>query len=68
MENVAVPYDRAERLKGLRRKVHKDKDGREWVLETRGQAAGQKPYKRYVDDIIEMGRPLSDVWGDLNAD
>ena len=68
MENVAVPYDRAERLKGLRRKVHKDKDGREWVWETRGQAAGQKPYKRYVDDIIEMGRPLSDVWGDLVLD
>ena len=65
MKNVAVPYDRAERLKGLRRKVYKDKDGREWVWETRGQAAGQKSYKRYVDEIIELGRPLSDVWGDL---
>ena len=65
MKNVAVPYDRAERLKGLRRKVHKDEDGREWVWETRGQAAGQKPYERYVDDIIELGRPLSDVWSDL---
>jgi len=65
MKDVAVPYDRAERLKGLRRKVHKDKDGREWVWETRGQAAGQEPYKRYVDDIISQGRPLSDVWADL---
>ena len=65
MTNVAVPYDRAERLKGLRRKVHKDEDGREWVWETRGQAAGQKPYERYVDDLIEPGRPLSDVWSDI---
>lgn len=65
MANVAVPYDRAERLKGLRRKVHLDASGKEWVWETRGQAAGQEPYKRYVDEIISQGRPLSDVWSDL---
>ena len=65
MQNVAVPYDKDERLKGLRRKVHKDEDGREWVWETRGQASGQEPYKRYVDEIISQGKPLSDVWSDL---
>ena len=65
MSKVAVPYDKKERLKGLRRKVHKDPDGREWVWETRAQAAGQEPYKRYVDEIIAQGRPLSDVWDDL---
>ena len=65
MESVAVPYDKQERLKNLRRKLHVDPDGREWVWETRGQAAGQKPYKRYVDDIISQGKPLSDVWSDL---
>lgn len=65
MDQVAIPYDREERLKGLRRKVHLDKDGREWVWETRGQAAGQEPYKRYVDEIIAQGRPLSDVWSDV---
>ena len=65
MANVAVPYDKAERLKGLRRKVHRDASGKEWVWETRGQAAGQEPYKRYVDEIISQGRPLSDVWSDL---
>jgi len=65
MANVAIPYEKHERLKGLRRKVHKDPDGREWVWETRGQASGQEPYKRYVDEIISQGRPLSDVWDDL---
>ncbi len=65
MAKVALPYDREERLKGLRRKVHKADDGREWVWETRAQAAGQEPYKRYVDEIISQGRPLSDVWDDL---
>ena len=65
MANVAVAYDKAERLKGLRRKVHRDTSGKEWVWETRGQAAGQEPYKRYVDEIISQGRPLNDVWSDL---
>jgi DNA modification methylase len=65
MAQVAVPYHKQERLKGLRRKVYRDKNGEEWVWETRGQAAGQKPYKRYVKEIISLGRPLSDVWSDL---
>ncbi|MYC81519.1 MAG: hypothetical protein F4X19_05425, partial [Acidobacteria bacterium] len=65
MKAVAIPYDRAERLKMLRRKIHVDDDGREWVWETRGQASGQQPYKRLVDDIVAQGRPLNDVWEDL---
>jgi hypothetical protein len=65
MSEVAIAYDRADRLKGLRRKIHTDEDGREWVWETRGQAAGQEPYKRYVDEIIGEGRALNDVWDDI---
>ena len=65
MESVAIPYDREERIRNLRRKVHQDEDGREWVWETRGQASGQKPYKRYVDEIVSQGKPVSDVWSDL---
>lgn len=65
MDQVAIPYNREERLKSLRRKVHVDEDGKEWVWETRGQAAGQEAYKRYVDEIIEQGRALNDVWSDL---
>jgi len=65
MEKVAIPYDKEERLKGLRRKVHTDENGREWVWETRGQASGQEPYKRYVEEIISQGKALNDVWSDL---
>lgn len=65
MSAVATPYDKEERLKTLRRKVHKDDDGREWVWETRGQAAGQEAYKRYVEEIISDGKALSDVWSDI---
>lgn len=65
MDQVAIPYDKAERVKGLRRKVHVDEDGKEWVWETRGQASGQEPYKRYLDEIISQGKALNDVWSDL---
>jgi adenine-specific DNA-methyltransferase len=65
MAAIATPYDKEARLKGLRRKLHTDEEGREWVWETRGQAAGQKPYKRYLDDILAQGKPISDVWDDL---
>lgn len=65
MAAVALAYDKEERVKGLRRKVEKDTDGREWVLETRGQASGQEPYKRYLDEILEDGRALNDVWTDV---
>ncbi len=65
MAAIATPYDKDDRIKSLRRKVHKDEDGREWVWETRGQAAGQESYKRYLDEIIEDGKAVSDVWADL---
>ena len=65
MDQVAIAYDREERLEGLRRKVHVDEDGKEWVWETRGQSSGQEPYKRYVDEIISQGKALNDVWSDL---
>ncbi len=65
MINIAIPYDKEERLKNLRRKVHKDDDGREWVWETRGQAAGQEPYRRYVEEILAEGKAINDVWDDV---
>jgi DNA modification methylase len=65
MANVAIPYEKEARVKSLRRKVHLDEDGKEWVWETRGQASGQEPYKRYLDEILEDGRALNDVWSDI---
>ena len=65
MSAVALAYDREQRIIGLRRKVYTDEDGREWVWETRGQSAGQEPYKRFIDDIIKDGKALNDVWSDI---
>ena len=49
----------------LRRKIYKDEDGREWFWETRGQANGIEPYKRYLDEYVDKGGALNDVWDDI---
>ena len=62
---ITKQWTREERIKALRRKIHKDEDGREWFWETRGQANGIEPYKRYLDEYVEKGGALNDVWGDI---
>ena len=62
---VRKEWDREERIKALRRKIHKDDDGKEWFWETRGQAHGVEPYKRYLDEYIDKGGALNDVWDDI---
>ena len=62
---VKKEWDRDSRVKALRRKIHKDEDGREWFWETRGQAHGVKPYKNYLDEYIKKGGALNDVWDDI---
>lgn len=65
--SVSTPYNEEERVKSLRRKVYVDEDGRRWVWETRGQANGQEPYKRYIDEIVANGKALNDVWSDISS-
>jgi adenine-specific DNA-methyltransferase len=49
----------------LRRKINKDEDGKEWFWETRGQANGIEPYKKYLDEYVDKGGALNDVWDDI---
>lgn len=62
---VTKEWTREDRIKALRRKIYKDEDGREWFWETRGQANGIEPYKRYLDEYVEKGGALNDVWDDI---
>jgi DNA modification methylase len=62
---VKFEWDKEDRIKMLRRKIHKDTDGREWFWETRGQANGIEPYKKYLDEYLEKGEALNDVWVDI---
>ena len=62
---ISKEWTKEERVKMLRRKIYKDDDGREWFWETRGQANGIEPYKRYLDEYVEKGGALNDVWDDI---
>lgn len=62
---VTKKWDKEERVKMLRRKIHKDEDGKEWFWETRGQANGVEPYKKYLDEYVDKGGALNDVWDDI---
>ena len=62
---VTKEWNKEERIKVLRRKIHKDEEGKEWFWETRGQANGIEPYKRYLDEYVDKGGALNDVWDDI---
>lgn len=62
---VTKKWDKEERVKMLRRKIHKDANGKEWFWETRGQANGIEPYKKYLDEYVDKGGALNDVWDDI---
>ena len=65
MNPITKIWTREDRIKALRRKIHKDDDGREWFWQTRGQASGIESYKRYLDEYVEKGGALNDVWSDI---
>ena len=62
---ITKTWTKEDRIKALRRKIYKDENGREWFWETRGQANGIEPYKRYLDEYVEKGGALNDVWDDI---
>ena len=62
---ITKEWTKEDRIKMLRRKIYKDENGREWFWETRGQANGIEPYRRYLDEYVEKGGALNDVWDDI---
>ena len=51
--------DKKEYLAVRKQKLHKDNYGREYVL---SDAGGGKRVERYIDEAMEYGKPVSDVW------
>ncbi|MDO8369879.1 MAG: site-specific DNA-methyltransferase [Candidatus Nitrotoga sp.] len=58
--SYALPWESKEAyVKARKQEVHKDRDGKEYVLSDAGN--GQR-VKRYLHEALEMGRPIDDVW------
>ena len=56
---VSDPWDKEDFLRH-RHDVKKDPDGTLFIWSDAG--ATGKRYKRLVDDVLEAGKPLDDVW------
>lgn len=61
LNRVAEPCTREEVIRIRKQAVYMDEEGREWIwmLGPRGRS---KNKKKYIDDIIQEGKALSDVW------
>jgi len=62
---ITKKWDKKDRIKMLRRKIHTDENGKEWFWETRGQANGVEKYKKFLDEYLDKGGALNDVWDDI---
>ena len=59
VNRISQPWDRAEFL-AHRHDVKVDEQGREFIWTDGGQSG--KRYKRWVDDVLDAGKPFDDVW------
>lgn len=58
--SATTPWESKEQyLKVRKQKLHIDEDGREYVLSDAGR--GQR-VKRYLEEAMEYGRPIDNVW------
>jgi site-specific DNA-methyltransferase (adenine-specific) len=58
--SFSIPYASEEEYIKLRKqKVHIDDDGRKYVLSDAGKG---KRIKRYIEEALEYGKPVSNVW------
>lgn len=59
--SFSVPYEsKEEYLQTRKQKLHTDDTGREYTLDVRH--GGTRRVRVYVDEALERGRPIDDVW------
>jgi len=59
---VTDPWTREEISRKRARKILVDDDGREYIWDNRGIDKGYPVKKQYIEDIIEKGKAIDDVW------
>jgi DNA modification methylase len=60
LEPFTVPWSEEEISKVRARKILVDENGRKYIWDNRNP--DQPPQKQYIDDIIDKGRAVDDVW------
>jgi DNA modification methylase len=54
-------WTREEFIKTKKQAIHVDNDGREYIWQDAGKGK-PKAYKRYIDEVLEKGKAIDDVW------
>ncbi len=61
MDSVKEPWTRDEIIATRKQAIYKDESGREWIWMPGGKGHS-KNKKKYLDEIIDEGKALDDVW------
>lgn len=59
---VTTPWTKEDIVQARLRKIQIDEDGREYIWDNRSVSKGYEPKKQYIEDIIEKGKAIDDVW------
>jgi site-specific DNA-methyltransferase (adenine-specific) len=59
---TTMPWTREEIVKARARKIQVDENGKEFIWDNRSISHGIPPKKQYIEDIIEKGKAIDDVW------
>ena len=61
LNEVVEPIDAEEYIKMKKQEVHTDENDRQWIWGHAGKGKSHV-YKIYIDDVVEKGKNLNDVW------
>ncbi len=62
INQITTPWTKEEISKTRARKILRDKEGREYILDNRSVSKGYQVKKQYIDDIIKKGKAIDSVW------
>ncbi len=62
INQITLPWTKDDISKTRVRKILKDDNGKEYILDNRSVSKGYPVKKQYIDDIIKKGKAIDSVW------
>ena len=62
INQITMQWTKEEISKTRARRILKDQNGREYILDNRSVSNGYPVQKQYIDDIIKKGKAIDSVW------
>ncbi len=61
LADISIPWTKESFIKAKKQAIYTDEAGKEFIWQDASGGAS-KAYKRYLDDVLEKGNALDDVW------